>query len=237
MKVLTRTIASFWNSSIGKKLLVALTGIVLLLYLPAHLAGNLLVFAGPDAVNEYGVFLHDLGHGAAIWIARAGLLAAFVVHVVLTIQLTAANRAARTDYAYPSTVQASRSSRIMIWSGLTILAFVIYHLLHFTVRIGNDFGGETYLTTLPGESGNVHNVYKMMIDGFSWAPASVFYIVALTLLCSHLSHGFASIFQTLGISSRKTNGLITKLGWAYALVIWLGFLSIPISIWLFGFGR
>ena len=108
MKVLTRTIGSFCKSSIGKKFLVALTGIVLLLFLPGHLAGNLLIFAGPDALNEYAVWLHHLGHGAAIWIARIGLLVAFVVHVTLTIQLTAANRAARPDYVYPAVVQASR---------------------------------------------------------------------------------------------------------------------------------
>ena len=236
MKDLTRTILSFWNSSIGKKILVALTGVALLLFLPGHLIGHLLVFAGQDAINGYALFLHELGHGAAIWIARLGVLGAFVIHLVLTIQLTATNRAARTQYAYPSTVQASISSRLMIWSGLTILAFVIYHLLHFTVRIGNEYNGESYFTTLPGHQGEVHNVYKMMIDGFSWAPASAFYIVALTLLCSHLSHGFASVFQTLGIRSRKTTEVIRKLGWTYALLVWLGFISIPISIWIFGYG-
>jgi succinate dehydrogenase / fumarate reductase cytochrome b subunit len=237
MKALTRTIGSFWNSSIGKKFLVALTGIALLLFLPGHLAGNLLVFAGQDAINEYGVWLHDLGHGAAIWIARIGLLAAFVLHIVLTIQLTVANRAARSEYAYPSTVQASRSSRIMIWSGLTILAFVIYHLLHFTFKVGNEYDGESYMTTLPGHEGEVHNVHKMMIDGFSWTPATLFYIIAISLLCSHLSHGFASVLQTLGVRSSKTSTLIKRLGWAYALVMWLGFISIPISIWIFGYGR
>ena len=236
MKSLTRTIGSFWNSSIGKKILVALTGIALLLFLPAHLAGNLLVFVGPDALNEYGVWLHELGHGTAIWFARLGLLSAFIIHLVLPVQLTAANRAARPEYAYPSTVQASRSSRSMMWSGLTILAFVIYHLLHFTLRVGNEYDGESYQTTLPGHQEEVHNVYKMMIDGFSWTPASIFYLIAVTLLCSHLSHGFASVFQTLGVRSSKTSALSGKLGWAYAIIIWLGFVSIPIAIWIFGYG-
>ncbi len=77
----------------------------------------------------------------------------------------------------------------------------------------------------------------MMIDGFSWAPASIFYLIALTLLCSHLSHGFSSVFQTLGIRSAKTSEFLHKLGWLYAVVIWLGFISIPISIWIFGYGR
>lgn len=235
MKVLTRTLASFWNSSIGKKVLVALTGIVLLLFLPGHLAGNLLVFAGPDALNEYALWLHHLGHGSAVWIARLGLLAAFVIHIVLTVQLTAANRAARPAYAYPNTVQTSRSARLMIWSGLTILAFVLFHLAHFTVTVVQDFDGPAYRTTVHGEE--ARNVYKMVIDGFSVPIISIFYIIALTLLCSHLSHGVASVFQTLGIRSRKTRDVVKGVGWAYALLIWAGYLSIPISIWIFGYGR
>jgi hypothetical protein len=95
----------------------------------------------------------------------------------------------------------------MIWSGLTILAFIVYHLLHFTVRVGNTTT-RTYKIDLHGEK--VHNVYKMVIDGFSWAPASIFYIIAMALLCSHLSHGFSSLFQTLGISTDKSEPLFKK---------------------------
>jgi succinate dehydrogenase / fumarate reductase cytochrome b subunit len=235
MKVLTRTTASFLGSSIGKKILVALTGLLLLLFLPGHLVGNLLMFLGPDAINEYAAWLHHLGHGGAIWVARAGLLAAFGIHIALTIQLTRENRAARPAYAHARTIQAGRSSRLMIWSGLTILAFVVYHLLHYTVRVTQDFSGPAYKTSLHGEE--VFNVYKMVIDGFSAPLVSIFYIVALTLLCSHLSHGFASVFQTLGLRSEKTQRAIKSLGWIYAVVIWLGFISIPASIWLFGYGR
>ena len=236
MKALTRTIGSFYHSSIGKKILVALTGIALLLFLPGHLIGNLLVFAGKDALNEYGLWLHSLGHGAGVWVARIGLLAALVVHVQLTIQLTIANRAARPKYAYPDTVQASRSSRLMIWSGLTILAFIIYHICHFTIRIGNDYNSKDYMTSLPGHDGEVHNIYKMMIDGFSHPANVFFYVLALTILCSHLSHGFASVFQTLGVRSSKTKAIIKTIGWGYAIAIYLGFVSIPIAILCFGYG-
>ncbi|MDA0766754.1 MAG: succinate dehydrogenase cytochrome b subunit [Verrucomicrobia bacterium] len=235
MNVLSRTLCSFWGSSIGKKTIVALTGIVLLLFLPGHLIGNLLVFLGPDAINEYGVFLHEAGHGALVWVARIVLLTCFVVHIVATVQLTRQNRASRTPYAFDATVQASRSSRLMIWSGLTILLFVIYHLLHFTVRVANDFDGPAYQTTLEGHP--AQNVYKMIIDGFSWAPATFFYIIAITCLCSHLSHGVASVFQTLGFRSRKASTAIKIFGNLYALVIWIGFLSIPIAIFVFGYGR
>ncbi len=235
MKALTRSFLSFWGSSIGRKIVVALSGLLLLLYLPAHLAGNLLVFVGPEALNEYAAFLHDFLHGAGIWLFRFVMLAAFVTHIALSIQLTRENRSARAAYVRQAAVRTSLWSRTMIWSGLTILAFVVYHVLHFTVRAGTGFNEEAYKTTLDGE--RVHNVHKMMIDGFSSAPASIAYIVGLTLLCSHLSHGFASMFQTLGIRSDKTSAVIGKLGWLYALVIWLGFLSIPVSIWIFGYGR
>jgi succinate dehydrogenase / fumarate reductase cytochrome b subunit len=126
---------------------------------------------------------------------------------------------------------------MMIWSGLTILAFIIYHISHFTVRIGNDYNGTAYLTSLPGHEGDVHNVHKMIIDGFSHTGNTVFYIIAITILCSHLSHGFASVFQTLGLRSRKSDLLIERAGWAYALLIWVGFLSIPVAVLFFGYGR
>jgi succinate dehydrogenase / fumarate reductase cytochrome b subunit len=123
----------------------------------------------------------------------------------------------------------------MIWSGLTILAFIIYHLLHYTVRIGNDFDKDAYKIDLHGEK--VHNVYKMVVDGFSWAPASIFYLIAMALLCSHLSHGFSSLFQTLGISTDKSEPLFKKAGYAFAGLIFVGNAAIVLSIWLLGYGR
>ncbi len=221
--------AAFLNSSIGKKLLVAITGAVLVVFVLGHMIGNLLIFVGPDMINEYGHFLQTVGHGMGVWFARAGLLAAVVIHIVLTIKLTAENRAARQSrYGYSATIQASKSSRIMILSGLTILAFIIYHLLHFTVHAGNDYG--TYMTMLHGEK--VHDVYKMVVAGFSWLPASIFYIIAMILLCSHLSHGVSSIFQTLGIATERTQPLYKALGQVFAVVILIGNCSIPIAVLL-----
>ncbi len=236
MNALTRAVLSFWDSSIGKKILVAVTGVALLLFLPGHLIGNLLLFAGKDAINEYALWLHELGHGGAVWLARIGLLTVLVVHILLTIQLTVRNREASQKYSHPATTRASRSSRMMIWSGLTILAFIVYHISHFTVRIGNDYNGSAYLTSLPGHDGNVHNVHQMMVDGFSHVGNTLFYIIAITLLCSHLSHGFSSVFQTLGLRSRKSEIIIKQAGRAYALLIWAGFLSMPVAILFFGYG-
>lgn len=237
MSAVFDSISRFYSSSIGKKILVALTGLVLAAFILGHMIGNLLVFAGPEAINEYGHMLQTALHGGGVWIARIGLLVAVVIHILATIQLTIANKAARKDrYGKEASQVSSKASRTMIWSGLTILAFIVYHLLHFTVRVGNEYNNpELYSTMLHGEQ--VHNVYKMVIDGFSWWPASVFYIIAMVLLCSHLSHGVASIFQTLGLATHRTWPLFEKLGKAYALLILVGNCSIPIAILVFGYGR
>ncbi len=232
MSAVLDTLRRFYVSSIGKKILVALTGLGLAGFLLGHLLGNLLIYVGPDAINAYAVKLKDLG--PLLWVARIGLLAMVGIHIVATIQLTKANRAARLDaYGKEATQVASKSSRIMIWSGLTILAFVIYHLMHFTLHAGNDYS--SYMTMLGDRE--VHDVYKMVIDGFSWAPASLFYIIAMVLLCSHLSHGVASIFQTLGLATQQTWPIFQKLGQAYAVLILVGNCSIPIAILFFGYGR
>lgn len=211
----------FWHSSIGKKIVVAVTGLILVAFLGGHLCGNLLMYVGAEAFNEYAEFLHHMLHGAGVWIARIVLLTSLVLHVVATVQLTSANRAAReARYQHEATVQASKSSLTMIWSGLTILAFVIFHLLHFTVRVNAELAG------LASEG----NQYQMVIVGFKNIPVSAFYIIAITLLCSHLRHGFSSIFQTLGLRSRSNAKLIDGISTAYTAFVWVGFISIPLAV-------
>ncbi|MFT6241761.1 MAG: succinate dehydrogenase / fumarate reductase cytochrome b subunit [Akkermansiaceae bacterium] len=214
------------KSSIGRKIIVALTGLALVLFLAGHLSGNFLIFAGEEAFNDYAEFLHSFLHGAGVWIARLGLLACFFVHIWFTVLLTKENKAARPKYAHNATVQAPKSSRIMIWSGLTIIAFVIFHILHFTVRT------DAELATI-GEI----SPWEMVIVGFQNPLVVIFYLISMTLLCSHLSHGVGSIFQTLGLRSKKTAGPIKFISKAYAAVIYLGFISIPIAILVFGFGQ
>lgn len=237
MNALTRCLETYWSSSIGKKLVVAITGVVLVLFLAGHLMGNLVVFLGPEPFNAYAYFLHHMLHGMGIWLFRVVMLGMVAAHIAATIALTVQNRAARKAYECQTTIQASVSSRYMIVSGLTILAFVIYHMLHFTARIGNQYNTlDRYKTTLHGVEGEVHNAWLMVIDGFSWGPATLFYVIAMTLLCSHLSHGVGSMFQTLGFRSKKAASLVQQISIGYSLVIWLGFISIPLAIY-FGFGR
>jgi succinate dehydrogenase / fumarate reductase, cytochrome b subunit len=235
MNALTRCLETYWSSSIGKKLVVALTGIVLVLFLAGHLIGNLVVFMGPEPFNEYAYFLHHMLHGMGIWLFRAVMLVMVAAHIIATVALTTQNRAARKAYECQTTIQASKSSRTMILSGLTILAFVIYHMLHFTARIGNQYNTlDRYKNfKLPGIEHGVHNAWLMVIDGFSVWYVTAFYVIAMTLLCSHLMHGVGSIFQTIGFRSKKASGLIRQISIGYALFIWLGFISIPLAINLF----
>lgn len=232
MNALTRSALAYWQSSIGKKLIVAVTGLAMVFFLAGHLTGNLLIFAGREAFNEYAKFLHDAGHGALIWVARIGLLVVVVLHVWATILLTRENKAARKqEYEYKATIQASKSSRIMIWSGLTIGLFIIFHLLHFTVRITYD--DAELVDPLDPERFDAYGmVIRSFQAGFLNFLVVAFYIIAMTSLCSHLSHGVASIFQTLGLRSRKASDLIYKISVGYAVVIWLGFISIPVAIFL-----
>ena len=172
--------------------------------------------------------LHTMLHGWGVWIARILMLVALVMHIIATVQLTAANRAAKAvRYQKETSMVASRSSRIMIWSGLTVLVFIVFHILHYTVRVSPDLK----------ELADFGQNWAMAIKGFQSPFVSIFYIIAMALLCSHLSHGVASIFQTLGLRSRKTAGPINMLAKAYSLVIFVGFISIPISICFFGYGK
>lgn len=222
------SLCRFWHSSIGKKLIVALTGLFLVMFLAGHLVGNLLIFQSSGDFNEYAHMLHTMLHGWGIWIFRILMLVALALHIIATVQLTASNRSARsTRYQKDATMVASKSSRMMIWSGLTILVFFVFHILHYTVRVSPELK----------ELAEFEQNWAMTIKGFQNPLVSIFYIIAMALLCSHLSHGVASIFQTLGLRSRKTAGPINMLSKAYAIIIFVGFISIPISVCFFGYGK
>jgi len=228
MRAFTHAIREFLASSIGKKILVALSGIVLVLFVAGHLAGNLLIYRDPSEINSYAHELRELLHGSFLWIARAVLLLTVVVHISCSVMLARENQVARkVKYRRRHFMDASLASRTMALSGLVILAFVIFHLLHFTVQVTDpEFKEMHYM--LDGEK--VHDVHAMVVKGFQDKWVSGFYILSMGLLCVHLSHGFASLFQTLGLRSSRTELVLKRIGIAYALVIFLGNISIPISI-------
>lgn len=218
-------IRAFYQSSIGKKITVAVTGIILIVFVIGHLLGNLEIYLGQDHTNWYAEFLRSTG--PLLWIVRIILILAVMVHIVATIQLTVENlRAKPGRYAVKARQASTFASRTMIYSGLLVLCFVIYHLLHFTFQTTNP-----EFRTLTDAQGR-HDVYHMVILGFRQPLISLFYILALFLLSLHLSHGFASVTQTLGINNRKISGLISNGGRVLCWIIFAGYISIPITILL-----
>src|SRR5258708_21750901 len=196
-------VRAFYQSSIGKKFTIAVTGIIFIVFVIGYLVGNLEIYLGPDHTNWYAEFLRSTG--PLLWIVRIILLAAVIVHIVATVQLTVENRRAKPKKYRVKAPQASTfASRTMIYSGLLVLCFVIYHLLHFTFQTTNP----EFLTLTDGQGR--HDVYHMVILGFRQPLISFFYILALFLLSVHLSHGFASVTQTLGINNRKLCAVISN---------------------------
>ena len=216
-------ISSYLSSSIGRKWIVALTGLGLFGFVVGHLIGNLQVFLGPEPLNRYALFLQSLGE--LLWVIRLGLLAMVVAHIVFTIKLRMENRAARpVGYAVTNRRAATLPARMMTLSGLMVLCFIIFHLLHFTAqKIDPSFA---HMTDAMGR----HDVYRMMITGFKNPWASGFYIVAVGLLAMHLNHGIGSLFQTLGLNSAKLRPLWEKGGVAFSWLIFLGYASIPVAV-------
>lgn len=226
-------ILRFLNSSIGSKVLMAVTGAGLLGFVIAHMAGNMLVFAGPEALNEYAHGLQSLG--AVLWGARLGLLGCLLVHVIVAFKLWMANRNARpSKYQYEATLRAPVTSRTMIVTGASLLAFIVYHLLHFTVGVvGSDHHASKFMVDVPGVVGEqMPDVYQMVVTGFSSPAVAITYIVAMLLLGGHLHHGIASLFQTLGLAAPKYRPLIQKGSMGLAAVLVLGNIAMPLSIML-----
>ncbi len=228
---------NIWRSTLGRKYLMALTGLALLGFVTGHLVGNLQVFGAPDLINGYAHFLK--GKPVLLWGARLGLLGCVGLHIAAGFSLVAANRAARPEgYAGGTSYGSTFASRTMPFSGLVILAFVIYHLLHFTaLQPGiNGVGDFSKLTTPLGGGEPVPDVYAMMVLGFQVWWVSLFYLIAQGLLFLHLSHGVSSMFQSLGLRNQVWWPRITLLARIVSLAIFLGYASIPVAI-LSGLGR
>lgn len=212
-------------SSLSKKYVMALTGLMLFGFVVAHLLGNLTIFLGADWLNSYAKHLMELP--ALLWPARVILLATLITHMGIAIRLAAENRKARPiGYAKGATVQASLASRTMLLSGLAIFFFIIFHLLHFT--FGQIYPEFYRFVTADGH----HDVYSMVIMGFRDKWISLSYIVAIFFLALHLSHGLYSFPQSLGLLSEKNLPCARKFAKCGALFIFLGYISIPVCAWV-----
>ena len=237
------TLCSFFKSTIGRKILMALTGLVLVLFVMGHMLGNLQIFLGPDAINAYAYKLHHVLPASALWAIRIFLLACVGIHVWMAVWLTLDNKKARpAGYDVKKVVQASYSSRTMRMSGIILLAFAFFHIAHFTARavpgMQYDEPGVLNPTEVPlvkhgeavvkeGAPVMTFNVYDMMVDGFQVPWVSAFYIIATGLLCMHLTHGVSSMFQSVGLRNKLWRVRLDKVALIYGWVVFLGFAVIP----------
>jgi len=214
-------IAKFMKSSIGCKVIMALTGLGLVGFLIAHISGNLLMYKGPEAINAYAKMLRD--YMGILWFLRIGLLTFLVLHVYSAIRLTRLNR--RQDpykYKAKSQKKGSLSSRTMMLTGLTVFFFVLYHLAHFTMRWTHPEFHKLSET----------DVYTMVVTSFQSPLLSLFYILSVSFLMSHLVHGLKSFWRTLGLRHKKYNNFLDKASVALGLILALSFISIPVSVYL-----
>ena len=215
----------FYTAPIGKKAVMAVTGVILVGYVIAHLLGNLQIYSSNhEQINAYAGFLHNPNNVLALWAARSALLLAVILHIVASVQLFIQNRAARPiAYIKKDDVPASYAARTMVWSGPIVGAFVIFHILHLTVGAvlpTRDVGG---LAITPDVRYNV-------ISGFQNYAVSGFYIFAMVLLCMHLYHGMWSMFQSLGISHPRYTRKLKNGAAVLAILIAIGNCSIPIAV-------
>jgi succinate dehydrogenase / fumarate reductase cytochrome b subunit len=209
---------AFLRSSIGRKVVMAVTGAILFGFVLVHMIGNLQVYLGPEAMNAYGVFLREILHGAGLWIARIVLLAAAILHIWSATSLTLDSRKARpVAYAEQKWEESTYASRTMRWSGVILLLFIVYHLMHFTF-------GNAHPSFIHGD------IYHNVIAGFRSVPVSVVYIVAMIFLGLHLRHGLWSMCQTLGVSHPKHIEIAKTGAWIFAAIIVLGNISFPLAV-------
>ena len=214
-----------YRTSIGKKVIMATSGLVLVLYVIGHMIGNLKAFLSQQELNSYAEFLRRMGepifpHTVLLWIIRVVITAAFILHVYFAIDLSLHSRKARQQrYAHPDRVQANPAPVTMRWGGVAIGLFVIFHLAHFTW--GWIHPGYTYVRG---------SVYQNVVGSFNQWWLVVIYLAAMVALCLHLYHGTWSMFQTFGVNNRRWDPIIRRTAATVAVVIFVGFSAVPIGV-------
>ena len=208
----------FARSTVGRKVIMAVTGLLLVGFVTGHVAGNLLVFKGPDALNAYGAFLKS--SAAVLWTVRLTLLAAVGLHVWAALTLIRLNRDSRpVAYAKQIPQSSTIAARLMRVGGIFLLAFIVFHLLHFTTG-----------TIHPGYAFSHTDVYGNVVSSFQVPWVAFVYILAMVALLGHLSHGIWSFFQTMGWSHLRFNPVWRVFATVLALIVSLGFIAIPSAI-------
>ncbi|MBI2603840.1 MAG: succinate dehydrogenase cytochrome b subunit [Deltaproteobacteria bacterium] len=213
-----------FTMTVGLKFLMAVSGFILVGFLVGHLSGNMLLYAGPDAINQYAEVLKKFP--VVLWTTRIFLIIAVFVHIYSGVKLSVLNKRARPHaYAVTKRVKATLPSQTMLLSGAVVLSFTLYHLAHFTFRW-------THKEEFAGLGD--FDVHAMMVLSFQSSVVSSFYVLSIVLLMMHLNHGLVSFFQTLGVNHSKYNGVVKSLSILLSIILALGFISLPISIY-FGF--
>jgi len=219
-------LAALWGTMVGKKVVMAVTGIVLVGFVIAHMLGNLKIFLGAQAIDTYAAFLRTMGeplfpYSVLLWVVRIVLLTCVALHVTAAVQLTRMSRAARPHgYDTKESIATTYAARTMRWSAVIVVLFIVYHLLHLT---GGVVGWE------PGQFRDL-SVYHNVVAGFSVWYVSLFYIVAMACLCLHLDHGIWSLLQTLGWNNARTTSTLRTLSREVALAVFVGFISVPVAV-------
>jgi len=213
---------SLLTNSVGRKIIMAVTGLALVGFAGAHLIGNSTVFLGADWLNAYAEHLHELG--PVVWIFRAIMLLMLCLHVFFAITLTLENWGANPGkYAVNKKLKTTFAGKTMIWTGVLLLVFIVYHLLQFTVRITPDIVQSV-------DAKGRYDVFTMVVNSFRLIPVSVGYIVAMIVLFLHTSHGIQSIFQTFGVNNDRSLPKITTVGKMISALFLVGFGAIPVLI-------
>jgi len=232
-----KIIRNLFGSSLGKKYIMAVTGCFLFLFVVGHLVGNLQIFLGPEAINRYGHLLQS--NVELLWPVRIGMLTLVALHIWSAARLEIENRAARGPVGYSAykPVGSTFASRTMLVSGLIVFCFIVYHLMHYTVRVeAINLLGKSFAHMPDALDPQRHDVYKMVILGFSKPVVSLFYLLGVGLLCMHLSHGASSMFQSLGLKDGPYRAILDNGAKILATAIFLGYSSIPVAV-LLGFGK
>ena len=219
---------TLYRSTIGKKVIMAVTGLVLVAFVIAHMAGNLQQFLGAERMNAYAAFLKSTGE--LLWLARIGLLVATVLHVLMAYQLTRIKRAARPiDYTKRDPQVSTLASRSMRWGGALLLVFIVFHILHFTTGTVFPFASAPD-ARYPAFSHT--NVYGNVVSAFRNPWVTLFYVVSMLFLLLHLFHGAWSSVRTLGLTKPSPDPMKRRVATTLAVIVWIGFTIVPLAVYL-----